>query len=451
MTLRSRALALVISCALSGCYAAHERSSDEGTLPTGPDAGQPHDGGRDGVRDAAGPYGTEPDAGPPSPPEPDPDHGEDSRPSDYPDAGDWEDPPATSPDDPCCTLGDPVQVISIADGVVLTPEAPHIAWGPDRWGVAATLSYPHESAQHVALFDLAPDGTLEAAPHVLAGPATSAVDIRWAEGRWAVGATNGPYPPIAYARLFDREFRPVAGWMTLGPAAMALPHSFTLARLTVGDRWVALDDTWTAPFSDSGTDSPVIHPTVGALADAVGMRSRVAAVSVGEGDPGNHVVIIGAGPEYSVLAQIPLGTHFERNAAIAALRDTVVVVGQDDRDANLTRAMIVDPFAMMVLSGPTDIGTAGGNMWDLVDVAGSDKLGVAGICYGVEPPDGSGLGLDFRVIGPDGTPIGRAVHITDWPSAGIPNNCAVGASAEGFLVAWWEGNALWVRAVHLAD
>ncbi len=106
---------------------------------------------------------------------------------------------------------------------------------------------------------------------------------------------------------------------------------------------------------------------------------------------------------------------------------------------------------MTRLSGPTDIGSAGGNMFDLVDVAASDKLGVAGACYGVESPDGSGLGLDSRAIGPDGTPVGRAVHIIDWPSFGIPNNCAVGASAGGFLVAWWDGDALWVRAVRLAE
>lgn len=165
------------------------------------------------------------------------------------------------------------------------------------------------------------------------------MDIRWAEGRWAVGATDGSSPPTAYGRLFDRDFRPAAGWIRLGSAIAALPHPFTLARLTVGDRWVALDRAWTAPFSDVGADPPVMNAPVDEIADAVGMRSRVAAVTLSATDSQNQLVVIGGAPnDYAVLAQIPLGTRFERNAAAAALRDSVVVVGQDDADAGLTRS-----------------------------------------------------------------------------------------------------------------
>ncbi len=76
---------------------------------------------------------------------------------------------------------------------------------------------------------------------------------------------------------------------------------------------------------------------------------------------------------------------------------------------------------------------------------------MAGTCYGVEPPDGSGVGVDFSMLGPDGSPLGRTVHVVGGSFRVLPTNCAVAASELGFLVAWWDGNALWVRSVGLPD
>src|SRR5688572_19691016 len=56
--------------------------------------------------------GIEIDAGTLLPEEPDPDLGPDSRPSDYVADGEWEIPPEIGPDDPRCTLHDPILVPS---------------------------------------------------------------------------------------------------------------------------------------------------------------------------------------------------------------------------------------------------------------------------------------------------------------------------------------------------
>jgi hypothetical protein len=461
MTFVRLALAVLATFALSGCYLFHQAGGgpDAGHGPLVPDASVTP------VRDAGRPTDPPPvDAGPPLPAEPDPDLGPDARPSDYPDADEWEDPPPPSDTDPCCVLGEPVLLTSRSpEGMALTHEAPHIAWGPGSWGVLATriAAGPRwdDSESRPVVFELDADGTPLGAPRVLERAGRTRA-LHYAEGRWAVAIlldpTAGPVG-TATARLFDREWRPASPWWTLG-----LAGGLDLARLTHADRWLgfrAADDDVVAvvPFHEGGVERGVDH-VLGApprTLGAVGLRSRAAvALDMYEETVSDEVAIVGPAPELALLARFPLGGTASRARAMAALRDLVVVAGLVGDEV---RVDVVDPFALTHVAGPVPIGTSPvietGHP-NLLDVAGSDKYGVAGVCYGVSTGVGSDSRMDshveFRVVGPDGLPRGAAVEVVSHDFRSGLVNCSVGSDDYGFLVGWWDGSALWVRRVDIA-
>lgn len=186
---------------------------------------------------------------------------------------------------------------------------------------------------------------------------------------------------------------------------------------------------------------------------AVGMRSRVVVLAgtFTDATSSNELVVVGGPPSYATLGRGTLETRYGYDAAIGALRDEVIAVGIEDRQALLE---VFDPFAMSVRGAAVSLGEAAEvGHGDAIDVAGSSKLGVAGVCWAVGSSDrgGGGSGIDFRVVGPDGRPIGAAVHVVAGAFRGGLVNCSVGTDEEGFLVGWWDGSALWVRRITLRD
>jgi hypothetical protein len=442
------ALALVLLSSLQGCYLVHGRDAP-GDPPT-----PAHDAGGPSLVDAGLPPAD------PLPAEPDPDLGPDARPSDYPDADDWEDPPDIPEDAPCCELGEPILITSRDEGRVLAHEPPSIAWGPGRWGLLATQQMFAPEWEHdprAVVFELAADGTSLGPPVVLDRETDRAGVIRWAEGRWAVavsGASLGADVREWHAQLFDRDLRPASEWIALGPARV---FQIDLARMTAGDRWVAMRNDRTGlartPFSDRGADRVAVRAQpMGTTLDAVGMRSRVV-VLLGQSEGGvrNEVFALGAPPSYTMFGPLRLRTQYESQAALAAVRDRVVAVGIE---GGVARVEALDPFTLVEATSPRSLGdaTESDHAMFAIDAAGSSKHGLAGVCWGVGEggPDGgrdATNAIDFRLVGPDGVPRGRAVRIVEGTFRGGMVNCSVGSDDEGFLVSWWNGSELWVRRV----
>lgn len=449
--------------AFSGCYLSHRLPTDAQTDASVHDSATRDSALRDSaLRDGAMLDTLVPfDAGTVLPPEPDPDLGPDAAPSDYVDAGTWQDPPLPSTD-PCCVLGDPVRVTSRDEGTVLDQEPPLIAWGPGVWGLLVTrmMAPPdwHISVDPL-VFQLNPDGTPMGAARLLDHPGHGQV-LRYAEGRWAVAIwvpeALGGSLPNTMVRLFDREWHPTSAWLSLGPSSWH--DGADLARLTHSDRWLGLlipgSSTVAAiPFHEVGVEPGVEHPLpLGSYyIHATGLRSRVATVTSGSGEyPVDEVQVIGAPPELPLLARFPLAGASNLRA-ISSLRDQVIVAGAVGTEVQID---VVDPFAFEHVAGPIHIGmTNNASETDFLDIAGSDKLGVAGVCYGVGPVMGSRdspRSLRFRLVGPDGQPRGAAVQIVDSYFRSGLVNCTVGSDDQGFLVGWWDGSALWVRRVDLA-
>lgn len=464
MTKHSSAISLGLAAALlSGCYLSHGRVDDAALRPGTRDAGIAR-------RDAGASTDASTDAGVALPPEPDPDLGSESRPSDYPDADEWEAPPDLGEDDPCCVMSDPVLLTSRDEGMALLHHPPYIAYGHGVWGLAATRQFLRSDPElgfRVVLWQLAADGVPVAEPRDVAPTPGSSEDapttvraLRWQEGRWALVA-SGAAPPAGgttremHAQLFDHELRPATSWLPLG-----LAKGVDVARLTSGDRWLGISVTEDAlrvtPFSDLGLDRAAERPVPGwAALRAAGLRSR-AAVLVSHPDrrrSAAEIRVIGAGPAYESLGRVPLATRHMDGAALTGLRDLVVAVTET---GGRVEAEVVDPFALAHVAGPRiigDIGASDSLSARYLDVVGLDKYDLAGVCYGVSaaPPGERGESrIEFRLIGSDGAPRGRAVTVVAGEFRGSSVGCSVGADELGFLVGWWTGSELWVRRVDVA-
>ena len=85
-----------------------------------------------------------------------------------------------------------------------------------------------------------------------------------------------------------------------------------------------------------------------------------------------------------------------------------------------------------------------------IAAVGSNKLGLAGACYGLPSGSRGGSGIGFALVGPDGAPRGQPVAVVESTFRGDIVSCAVGSDEGGFLVAWWNGTELWVRRVDVA-
>jgi hypothetical protein len=119
---------------------------------------------------------------------------------------------------------------------------------------------------------------------------------------------------------------------------------------------------------------------------------------------------------------------------------------------------VLDPFALRRLSGPSVVAEPGpaddSAVERSVDVAGSSKFGVAGVCWGVPDPSGPRGGNDARLelglVGPDGLLRGAPVTIVT-SSFRSATSCTVATDQRGFLVGWYDGSELWVRRVDVRD
>lgn len=451
------ALSILVSLLGSGCYA-HHGSGDE-PPPVEHDATLP-DAGR-AVHPDAGPSDSGP---PPLPREPEPDPGPDGRPSDDP-SEEWEEPPVLDEDEDCCVLGEthtlPGFLGELSAGRIEPP--PVVGWGPGEWGVALSFTSFAGTAgvgPRLAFYRLAADGASLGPPSIIhRAPLTDRTlavpqDVRWAAGRWSVplaGDQEGEVGPReAYVHLIDAVGTPAAliGFGYGFDGAIDAPH------LAHGDRWLGI-------ASDSeGVHVRELDELAGAGAtlrlplgtprwlrtEALG--SRVAVVA-GTGSPDRigpaEVTILD--PDLAVLGRVPLTASALDDAAVARVRDQVVVAIED---GEAVYARVVDPFALSAVGERVQLGRG---RIGAVDVAGSDKFGVAGVCWAYQGDDDEGSvydGVRFRLVGPDGRPLGRAVTISERPVAfrGIPPNCSVGSDGRGFLILWHD-HAMRVRRVDL--
>jgi hypothetical protein len=314
------------------------------------------------------------------------------------------------------------------------------------------------------IFELAPDGHPLGPSVALDTP--SGVDdggmafdrdvIQWAEGRWAVALAVPAGAGSAWAgRLYDEHFRPAADWQQLGTSDR---RRFEVARLTRGDRWLAIalrgDTLGATAFSESRPAFAVEHLlAAGQTLDAVGMRSRVAVLvgGVTTRSDENLIAVVGGEPGLDVLGTVVLSSRGVERASLAAVRDVALAATLFEGEVVV---QAIDPFAMTAVSPAESLGSVPRDTMPAgttVDAIGSSKLGLAGVCYGgatgsMDAP--AEAVIDFAVVGPDGARRGAPVRVTDDHFRAAVS-CTVGTDDEGFLVAWWTGLRLWVRRIHV--
>ncbi|MBN8610325.1 MAG: hypothetical protein J0L92_07060 [Deltaproteobacteria bacterium] len=400
-----------------------------------------------------------PDSGPPLPREPDP--GPDGRPSDDPDG--WVDPPELGPDDPCCTLGEPVRVTSRDEGVALSDDPPLIAWGPGRWGLAVTRFLAGEGrVRTLVTYDLSADGTvagpartLATPPHLSAESTPRARVFRWAAGRWALVASDdavtGSERPLD-VRFFDASFTPASAWIPLGAGT-----GVDLTYLAHRDRWLAFtsqsDATRSIPLDERDGVGPVMDATSpwSRVVRAASLRSRAVVLPL---DANAATDLFVVDPDGAVLGRLPHASDRGsfRGGSMTSVRDVAVVAVQR---LNRVEIEVADPFALRWVTGPSVVGDAGSGDRGLehgLDVAGSGTFGVAGVCWGVPGVEGRDeeSRILFRLVDTRGRPRGAAVTVVSSMFRGNLANCTVGTDDRGFLVGWWNGSELWVRRIDLA-
>ncbi|MBX3272749.1 MAG: hypothetical protein KF729_20980 [Sandaracinaceae bacterium] len=462
--MRPASLLVALSLTASpGCYLLH---GFDGTPGSTVDAGSPRgDAGTPPGFDAGEPSRPDAgarDAGPPLPREPEPDPGPGGRPSD--DDDDWIEPPDLGEDDPCCVLGDPVRVTSRDEGMSLLHEPPLIAWGPGRWAIAVARVFARTEGMvnRLVVFDLAADGSRIGEARVLDLPPfePEAVPLpqalRWAAGRWALAITSDR-TMLMRVRLFDGAFVAASPWLPIGPGTAA-----DVAYVAHGDQWLGFtsgeDAIRSTPFDElAGVRAAVdtrAPPTNTLSAASFGSRAAIAPLVFTDGvGPADLVVVDPTGAE---LGRVPLGSRRAQDGAMAALRDFAIVAFVRDHRVEVE---VYDPFALRSVAGPRDIGAAGPEMGeayhhDAIDVVGSNKFGLAGVCWGVpggEPGSREDSHVLFRLVGPDGRPRGAATTVVSSSFRGSMTNCRVGSDDHGFLVGWWDGSELWVRRVDVVE
>ncbi len=405
-----------------------------------------------------------PDSGPPLPREPEPDPGPDGRPSDDP-GDDWVDPPPPGGvDDPCCTLSEPVRVTSRIEGMSLAEEPPLIAWRPGRFALAVTRYFERSEGDifRIVVYELNDDGSRAGEALLLDAPPRISSDrseprsLRWAAGRWALAATGDGTLGAGrqmHVRLFDMAWTPASTWLPLGDAV-----GVDLAYLPRGDGWLAFTSSpevmLTTPFDElNGVGDAIASPLQWSMSvRAASFRSRAAVVPISGETEADFLVVDADGVE---LGRVPRGGTTAAAGGMAALRDLAVLAVRQDEHVEVE---VLDPFTLAHTGGPTVLGEVRGSsdraLVHSVDVAGSSKFGVAGVCWGVPGAiDGRGdeeSQIMFRLVGPDGVPRGAAVTLVSSVFRGGMAACTVGTDDRGFLVGWWNGSELWVRRVDVA-
>ncbi len=453
----SRPTAWLAALALSGCYGQHSDGEIDAGVDAGRDAAPAPDAGGAGIDATVGI-----DAGPPLPREPPPDPGPAGRPSDGSDAGAWEEPPVVGAGDPCCVMGEPIMLPDpwSGEGVSarLGDDPPRVGWGPSRWGVS--LAFIQDAVvDRLVLHQLEPNGTpIPPVAGMDLGPIGSdeppvTQAVHWAAGRWAIPvarAVGDRSTRAAEVISFDAAGHPAAR-VSLGAG---VDRGIDVAYVAHGDVWV------TALTSPAGVElagyreeeglSPVTSFRLPGATwlRGVGMSSR-AVFLVGDGNPllSGFARLLAVSGEREILGELALSSTRARHVELTSLRD-FVVTAIDDGAA--VAVQVIDPFTMTAVTGPMRV-TEGGRA--AIGLHGSDKWGVAGVCWAEVVEDafpGTGR-VRFGLVGPDGLPRGTAVTVAEEGFRGRPPNCVVGSDDLGFLVLWWPGSGMHVRRIDVAQ
>lgn len=457
-----RPIAWLAALALSACYGQHGSGEADAGVDAGRDAASAPDAGG-AVVDASRGI----DAGPPLPRDPPPDPGPGGRPSDGPDAGEWEEPPDVGAGDPCCLMGEPIMLPDSwsgeeGSGARLDDRPPHVAWGQGHWGVAHAFIHKRLDepwADRLALHQLEPNGTpIPPVAGMDLGPVGSdeppvTQAVHWAAGRWAIPvarAVGDGSTRAAEVISFDAAGHPAAR-VSLGTG---VDRGIDVAYVSHGDIWV------TALTSPAGVElagyreeeglSPVTSFNLPGATwlRGVGMSSR-AVFLVGDGNPllPGFARLLAVSGEREILGELALSSTRARHVELTSLRD-FVVTAIDDGAA--VAVQVIDPFTMTAVTAPMRV-TEGGRA--AIGLHGSDKWGVAGVCWAEVVEDafpGTGR-VRFGLVGPDGLPRGTAVTVAEEGFRGRPPNCVVGSDDVGFLVLWWPGSGMHVRRIDVAQ
>ena len=267
-----------------------------------------------------------------------------------------------------------------------------IAWGNDRFAFAAA----NWSYYEVAV------GTIDALGVLRSGPT------------WMPG--NGEHPGIAWSER-------LTGWIL----------AFNRLDSSGGDPGPAIV---TALFDDSArlVDGP-LDVGWGEGPVPVAMRSRVAVAWSGEGGIRYRGFPWPDTAAASELLALPMFIHSDGAVDAVGYHDFALVIAMDGAHAQVG---VVDALAGTVAHGPIIVGSSG-----IEDrrphLAAVTERGFLGLCYetGIGPPGGSGHdGIAFRVIRPDGMPVGAEVVVAaELMNAG---GCDVGWSGTEFVVLYWS-------------
>ncbi|MFK7988335.1 MAG: hypothetical protein AB8I08_20105 [Sandaracinaceae bacterium] len=382
------------------------------------------------------------------------DLGPGSRPSDRPEAEGWEEPPDLDAEDPCCTMSEPVRVADWDDGHPWFHLPPLVAWGPGYWGVL-DLYLGEAGTEGMRLRRLRPDGTpidaLVVEPPVPPANFSEGFSrpsrLSWSSGRWAIAArTPGERDDARFfARFYDRDMAPSSAWLRYHdrPASLAdlVPHRGAWLGLSSDER-----QRWATALPPGEQASRLGAGDVAGIRGA-GMESR--AVMLLRAPDDLHSLSITDGERERAL--LPLGT-FGHDADVGSVRDLAIVAAWGE---DVLRVQLADPFLAEISTGAVVLAERDARRRDegetlrSVAVVGSNKHGVAAVCYGVRT-GAERSEVRLALVAPDATVRGRPVVVADSEFRFNAANCSIGSDEAGFLVAWWTGRELWVRRVDVA-
>ena len=279
-----------------------------------------------------------------------------------------------------------------------------LAWGDDRF--AFTYSYrtsPHFCRDEVGEFvEL---GTIDARGNLLSGITpiaddASEPDIAWSDdaGAWLVGYADGltslSADDAVLAALASDESTVTAAPVNVGSTSHSHGPRIAMLESLSSMTWVTEDGIWHRSFR---------WPAVESYPEAT-MIHAMSATS-------------------------------DHRVEVEGFHDYTVVVLIDRADV---LSLVVEPEWGIVVSGPRTIDRTAISERTPSITAAPDR-GYLGLCYPVVLVDSWGAVTEefvvFRLITPDGRPLGSALHIAS--GTGSIADCTVGWSGTEFLVLYW--------------
>lgn len=350
-------------------------------------------------------------------------------------------PASCFPDDapPAEPIGEPVA----ADDGFNTGGAPVVDWNGDGWGVAWGSRGPLYFRALDA--DARPVGPLVTAP-VEGGSAA----LAWGENSFAFASASWSHHEVSAGTL------EALGALRSGPTWMPGVGE------NPGIAWSGALAGWILAYDRETDGGETLTQIVAARIDErsrvvegpvriggglnpvpVGLRSRVAIVWSGVGGIRYRGFVwpyVASGTE-----TLALPSRVVRSGAVdAEAYDDFVLVAGMDGDSVLIG--VVDALAGTTAGGPFALGGTG--IEDRrPDLEAAPGRGFLGLCYETGPGPAGGSddedGIGFRVLRPDGTPVGAEVLV----AARLRNagGCGVGWSGTEFVVVYWScgGDAEW--------